>query len=441
MLIIRQICRFLQKINNMSFPLVAKTLAGLEEVLASELKKLGQKNIEILTRAVGFEGELEDIYKTNYLCRTALRILKPIAEFPCDNENELYDKVKAINWDQYLSLKTSFAIDGFVANSKITHSYYTALKSKDAIADYFVENHGKRPSVDTRHPDIQLNVHITNDVCTVSLDSSGDSLHKRGYRLSGGLAPVNEVLASGLIALAQWDRKTPLLDPFCGSGTILMEAAMISQNIPAGYYRKHFSFENWPGFDSGLWEKVKENANSEINEVDVQISGGDKSAEAVILARKNIRNARLHKDIWIVESAFEKFSPPAENGLIITNPPYGERIRLNDITSLYKMIGNTLKSNFTGWNAWVLSSDANALKMVGLKPSIKYDVFNGKLQCKFAKFELYKGSRKATKEEGINKPSLHSKRHFERKKTGNINKPDKYPRKKPGHTDNELNNS
>lgn len=381
----------------MSEQLVAKTLSGLEDILASELKQLGFKNVQILKRAVSFKGGLRELYKANYCCRTALRILKPVAEFAVQNEEELYENIKKMNWEQYLDLRTSFAIDGFVANSKITHSYYAALKSKDAIADYFVEKTGKRPSVDAKDPDIQFNVHIVNDFCTLSLDSSGDSLHKRGYRLSGGMAPVNEVLASGLIALSSWDKKTPLLDPFCGSGTILMEAAMISQNIPAGYYRKNFNFENWPDHDKDMWEEIKAKADEQIAENEVQIAGSDKSANAVITARRNIRNARLHKDIWVTDKAFEKFTPPAEKGLIITNPPYGERIKLRDIIELYQMIGDTLKNNYAGWNAWVLSSDFKALKMVGLKPSAKYEVYNGKLPCKFVKFELYKGSKKPAK--------------------------------------------
>ncbi len=378
----------------MSFTLVAKTLSGLEGVLADELTLINAENIQLLKRAVSFEGDEELLYKSNYLCRTALRILKPIAEFQANNEDELYDQIKGIRWEDYLDPKQTFAIDGFTVRSNLTHSYYIALKTKDAIADYYVEKIGRRPSVDTKEPDIQINVHINDNLCTVSLDSSGDSLHKRGYRLSGGIAPVNEVLASGLVLLSGWDKESTLLDPFCGSGTILMEAAMISQDIPAGYYRKSFCFEKWKDFDPDLWEKVKEEANAQVREVDVQIIGSDKSVEAINLARKNIRAARLHKDIWVIDKAFEKFTPPSQEGTIVTNPPYGERIQLHDIISLYKMIGDTLKKNYAGWKAWIISSDVKALKLVGLKPSSKFDVFNGKLPCKFYKFELYEGSRK-----------------------------------------------
>ncbi len=373
---------------------IAKTLSGLEEVLAKELRQLQAGNIEILKRAVSFEGDKAMLYKANYLCRTALRILKPIAQFEVNDENKLYQNTLNIPWEKYIDLKKTFAIDSFVANSNITHSYYAALKTKDAIADYFVKKEGKRPSVETKKPDIQLNLHITNNFATISLDSSGDSLHKRGSKQFGGKAPINEVLAAGLIYLSGWDHKSTLLDPFCGSGTILMEAAMYAQNIPAGYYKNSFCFENWNDFDKTLWEDIKNKALSNIKEADIEIIGTDKSYESAKIAELNTKKARLHKDVHIVRKAFEDFDPPAEKGIIITNPPYGERIKTDDIIALYKMIGNQLKTKYAGWNACIISSDFKALRFIGLKPSEKYDVFNGKIPCKFVKFELYQGSRK-----------------------------------------------
>lgn len=377
--------------------IIVKTLSGLEEILAGEIRALNAKNIQILKRAVSCDGDNELIYKINYLCRTALRVLKTIAEFPAENEDMLYQEVKNIEWDGIINLKQTFAVDCFTANSNITHSYYAALKTKDAIADYFVAKHGKRPSVDIKNPHIQINVHIVNNQCTLSLDSSGDSLHKRGYRQTGGLAPLNEVLAAGLIFLSGWDRKTTFLDPFCGSGTLLMEAAMMAQNIPAGYYRRSYCFENWPDYDKELWGNIKNEALGMIRETEVQIIGADWSPEALKTAKINIRHARLHKDIILLNQSFERLPPPSDSGVIIANPPYGERIEHRDITSLYKMIGDVLKEKYNNWNAWIISSDQQAVKLIGLRPSEKYDVFNGKIPCKFAKFEVYEGSRKTKK--------------------------------------------
>lgn len=374
--------------------IIAKTLAGLEEILANELKELGAKNIQILKRAVGFDGDKEMVYKSNYLCRCALKILKPIASFPAASEEELYKSVKKIDWTEYLSPDLTFAIDGVVNTSNLTHSYYVALKTKDAIADFFTDKMGRRPSVDTQNPDQQFSIFISQNQGTIYLDSSGDSLHKRGYKKTVGQAPLNEVLAAGLVLLSGWDKKTPLIDPFCGSGTILIEAAMLALNIPAGYYREAFAFQKWQDFDSDLWEKVRTEADGNINDNEVPIVGADISAEAINMANQNIHFAKLHKDITLVNMAFQKFKPPYRKGIMITNPPYGERIKKYDMIDFYKMIGDALKKNYAGYQAWIIAADKEAFKFVGLRPSEKYDVYNAKLPCKFAKFELYEGSKK-----------------------------------------------
>ncbi|MDZ7741582.1 MAG: THUMP domain-containing protein [Bacteroidota bacterium] len=378
--------------------IVVKTLAGLEDLLAGELKQLGANNIQILKRAVSCEGDKKLIYRINYECRTALKVLMSKFDFPAASEDELYDNVKKIHWEDLLDVNTTFAIDGVVSNSNLNHSYFAALKTKDAIADYFQEKLGKRPSVDVKEPDLQLNVHINRNHCNISLDSSGDSLHKRGYRQSGGPAPINEVLAAGLIMMSGWKGKTSFLDPFCGSGTLLIEAAKQAMNIPPGYYRKSFAFFKWADFDEGLWKQVKEEADARITETEISIMGSDISDRALLNARRNIQAAQLHKDIVVMHSSFEKLMPPFEKGTIITNPPYGERIQKKDMIDFYKMMGDVFKQKYTGFDAYILAADFYAVKYLGLRSSFRIDVFNGKIPCKFIKFELYEGSKKAKKD-------------------------------------------
>ncbi len=377
--------------------IVVKTLAGLEDLLAGELKQLGAKDIQILKRAVSCEGDMRLIYRINYECRTALKVLKSRFDFPASSEDELYDNVKKVAWDELLDINTTFAIDGVVSNSNLNHSYFVALKTKDAIADYFQEKYGKRPSVDVKDPDLQLNVHINRNLCNISLDSSGDSLHKRGYRQSGGQAPINEVLAAGLIMMSGWSGKTSFLDPFCGSGTLLIEAAKRAMKIPPGYYRKSFAFMKWPDFEEDLWQEVKEEADSKITETDISIMGSDISDRALVNARKNIHAAQLHKDIVVMHSSFEKLMPPFEKGTIITNPPYGERIQKKDMIDFYRKMGDVFKQKYTGFDAYILAADFYAVKYLGLRSAFRIDVFNGKIPCKFIKFELYEGSKKTKK--------------------------------------------
>ncbi len=379
------------------FDLIVKTQAGLENILAQELRACGATDLEIITRAVKCRGDNEVMYKVNYLCRTAMKVLKPIANFVADSEDYLYKQCRKIAWEAYLSTDKTFAVDATVNSPHFTHSKYASLRVKDAIADYFRAGFGLRPNVNPVRPHVQINLHIYKDQCTISLDSSGDSLHKRHYRIAQGEAPINEVLASGLILLSGWDRKMPFYDPMCGSGTILMEAAMIGMNIPAGYYRKYFGFQGWFDYDAELLRKIMNDASQQIEDNELEIYGSDISKEVVEIAKKNLRNAKLHKDVEVRVAAMEDVNPEKGKGIVVMNPPYNERIELDDQIKFYKMIGNSLKRNFEGFNAWIVTSNMGALKFVGLRPSQKIKLFNGPLECRFAKFELYRGTKKLHK--------------------------------------------
>jgi len=373
--------------------LLAKTLFGLEQVLADELKAIGAEDIEILKRAVSFTGDKEIMYRSNYCCRTALRILKPIAKFSVNSADELYNNVKRINWPQYLDLNGTFAIDETVGSSVFSHTKFVALKAKDAIADRFRMKFGKRPSVDVRNPDLRINIHIYKEDCTVSIDSSGDPLYKRGYRILTDKAPINEILAAGMILLSGWEKDCNFIDPMCGSGTILIEAAMYANNIPPGVFRS-FGFEKWNDFDKKLWEKIVEDESSKQCDFNFEIVGSDRSYKAVEIARQNLKEANLQNHITLFHNSIEKQSPPKAKGIMITNPPYGERMEVNDQIELYKKIGDSLKKNYAGYSAWLISSDFNALKNIGLRPSRKIALFNGQLECKYLRFDIYEGSKK-----------------------------------------------
>lgn len=381
-----------------TFEITAKTILGLEELLEKEIRLAGGTETRIIHRGVQFQGNNEILYTCNYTCRTALRFLKPQWEFQASNDNELYDKCVKLPWDTLMGLENTFAIDGAVFNSGITHSMYAALKTKDAIADFFRNKFGRRPSVNTDKPDIRFNVHINRNRCTISLDSSGSSLHLRGYKVSPGSAPLSEVLASGLIMLSGWDAKKTLLDPMCGSGTLLTEAAMIACNIPAGFYRKFFGFEKWKDFDPALWRNVKEVNDGKRTEATAKILGGDMSSLAMRSTRKNINSTGLEKYISLHPTSFEKLVRPAGPVHLLLNPPYGERIKTDDIITLYKSIGDTLKRNYEDAEAWIISGDISAMKFIGLRPSKKIRIFNGPIECRFMKYELYAGSKKKKSE-------------------------------------------
>lgn len=380
-----------------TFTMVAKTMAGLENVLAEELTSLGAENVQVLNRAVSFEGDKAMMYRANYCCRTALRILKPIMSFVARNELMLYNNIFKIKWHEIFNINETFAIDAVTSGNYFTHSQYAALKVKDAIADEFREHFGARPSVDVENPDLRINVHIENEKVTLSFDSSGDSLHKRGYRKAVDKAPMSEVLAAGLIKLTGWKCDCNFVDCMCGSGTIPIEAAMMALGIPAGFFRKKWGFMTWHDFDKELWQNVVRDAGATMEEFDYEILASDHSAKAVEIAKANITNAHLQYDIKLSKQDMFTMVPPEGGGIMIINPPYGERLEEKDLINLYKGIGDALKKNFKGFEAWIISSNKDALKLIGLKPSKKIDIYNGPLECKFEKFEIFEGSYKDKK--------------------------------------------
>lgn len=376
-----------------TFPIIAKTISGLENVLVSDLESLGATDIMKLNRAVSFTGDQELLYRSNYCCRTALRILKPIFHFEILEQKDLYDRLYEYGWEEIIDPENTISIDAVISYTVFTNSQFVAQKSKDAIVDRLRDKLGKRPSVDIENPDLRINVHLFKDLCTVSLDSSGQSLHRRGYRKSTGPAPINEVLAAGLVLLSGWDTVTPLLDPMCGSGTLLIEAALLAKQIPAGYFRDEFGFMKWKNFDAGLWDKVKSESNALISTNTIHLFGADRAGRAIASAQENIRFTGLLHDIILKEISFEESIPPFEKGVIICNPPYDERIKLDDAMAFYKMIGDTLKRKYSGYDAWFISSDIESIKFIGLRPSRKITVFNGPLECRFVKFEVYSGKK------------------------------------------------
>lgn len=383
------------KENKTAMEFIAKTFAGLENLLAEELTNIGAKGIEIINRGVKFEGNLSVLYKANYQCRTAVRILKPILVFNLKNEEDLYAETKKLNWPDIFKLDQTFVVDANVFYSEITHSQYAALRVKDAIVDQFREKTGKRPWVGKEGADIHIDVHISHNVCTVSLDSSGESLHKRGYRIDTDKAPISEVLAAGIVLLSGYKGEKDLYDPMCGSGTIAIEAAMIANHIPAGYYRKKFAFMNWGNFDSDLWEAIKKEADSGIMEAEHTIFASDRSEKAVNIAKRNFKNAGLHKDIELKLAFFDEITPARQEGILVFNPPYGKRLEeRGEIVDLYRSIGDTLKKSFSGFEAWIISPDTEIAKFIGLRPSARLHLFNGPIETRLIKFEMYAGSKK-----------------------------------------------
>jgi putative N6-adenine-specific DNA methylase len=371
---------------------VAKTSSGLEQVLANEIKAIGGQNITLANRAVFYDGDLKIIYKSNYLLRTALRVLKEIEFFHFKNVDQFYLKCKDIEWLQYFSVDQSFVIHSTVGNSKeFTNSMFASLKAKDAVADYFRNKLGKRPNVDTENPEIAIDLHIHGDSCTISLDSSGESLHKRGYRINQGEAPLNEVLAAGMIQLAGWSGNSDFLDPMCGSGTLPIEAAMIAYNIPTGKFRKNYAFENWRDFDQLLLDSIKQ--DTEKKEFIYNIYASDISGSNLLNAQTNARRALVFNKIKFQISDFKDLKLNLNNGMIIINPPYGERLKEKDLNELYAMMGERLKHQFAGNNAWILSSSIESFKFVGLKPEARLDLFNGSLKCKYNNYKLFSGKR------------------------------------------------
>ncbi|MDG5800921.1 THUMP domain-containing protein [Marinilabiliaceae bacterium ANBcel2] len=376
---------------------VAKTFHGLEDVLAQELKDLGADNVEPVNRAVTFTGDKELLYRVNLWSRTALRVLKPEIKFKACNEDQLYNKVKEIDWSHLMSNEDTLAIDPVVFSKYFTHSKYVAYKFKDAICDRFRETTGKRPSVDLKRPNTIFNVHVVEDQFTVSIDSSGESLNRRGYRTKEHPAPINEVLAAGMILISDWDKKMTFFDPMCGSGTIVMEAAMIAANIAPNFKRKEFAFQRWKDYEPELWEKIYNDAKRKISTPEARINGSDISVKSIDISRQSALDFGIKQYINFNVNSFSDAVRTGREGMIIMNPPYDERLRSADVVKLYSGIGERLKSKFSGWEAWIISSNRDALDSVGLKPDKKVTLFNGALECSFQKFSLYRGTKRVNR--------------------------------------------
>lgn len=376
-----------------------KTFFGLEEVLAEEIKKLGGTNVEVKNRAVNCEGDLGFLYKINYSARTALKILVPVLTFKAWDVDRFYDKLFAFPWDEYMTVDQTFAIDTTIYSDRFNHSQFISLKMKDAIADYFNFKFRKRPNVDTQNPDVKFHLHIDRELVTISLDSSGDALFKRGYRKEQGEAPINEVLASGMLQLAGWDGKGNFLDPMCGSGTLLIEAAMIAMDLPAQIFRKKFGFQNWLNYDAELFQQIKEVRVNRVKEFTGKIVGYDLDSNMLHASRINIEAAEMEDVIEVREQDFFESKKELFPLLMVFNPPYDERIEITD-DEFYKKIGDTFKKSYPNTLAWLISSDLDAMKKVGLRPSRRIKLYNGKLECRFLQFEMYEGTKKIHKLEG-----------------------------------------
>ena len=378
------------------FKMIAKTFKGLEEVLAGELVSLGANDVKIERRAVSFSGDKQLMYRANMCLRTASRVLVPILSFKAKDADAVYEQVKTIDWSQYMSLKTTFQIDATVYSETFRHSRYVTYRVKDAIADWWNEREGKRPSVKLSNPDLYINVHIGNEQVTISLDSSGESLHKRGYRVANTQAPINEALAAGMLLLAGWKGKTDFYDPMCGSGTLLIEAALIAQNIAPGIFRKGFAFEKWQDFDKDLFEFVY-NDDSQERPFTHHIYGSDAAFYAVQAALQNVKAAGQQKCIDVKQIRLQEIKrESADKALIVVNPPYGERLAQDkDVLRLYADLGTMFKHQFAGATAWVISSNEEALKCIGLKPNKRIKLMNGELECLFNQYELFAGDRKS----------------------------------------------
>lgn len=381
------------------FELIAKTFMGLEPVLAKELALLGADNVQTGRRMVSFTGNKEMMYRANFQLHTAIRILKPIARFKAGSADEVYDEVKKIDWTQYLGVDKTFAVDSVVFSEEFRHSKFVSYKVKDAIVDQFRESAGKRPNISVTNPDIRLNMHIADNECTLSLDSSGESLHRRGYRQESVEAPLNEVLAAGMILMTGWNGETDFIDPMCGSGTLLIEAALIARNMAPGVFRKEYAFEKWADFDKELFDEIY-NDDSNEREFTHHIYGYDVDIKAVNTARLNIKAAGLTSDITVEAADFKDFTQPTEKSIMVTNPPYGERISTPDLLGTYKMIGERLKHQFKDNEAWILSYREECFEQIGLKPSIKVPVYNGSLECEFRKYQIFDGKLKDFRSDG-----------------------------------------
>ncbi|WP_312324479.1 class I SAM-dependent RNA methyltransferase [Soonwooa sp.] len=380
--------------NTDNLQIQIKTFFGLEEILAEEVKKLGGRKVEIKNRAVNCEGDLGFLYKINYSCRTALKILVPIKSFKAFDADRFYDRLFEVQWDEYMSIDQSFAIDATINSERFSHSQFMTLKMKDAIVDFFKMKYRDRPNVDSKNPDIKFHLHIDRELVSISLDSSGDPLFKRGYRQMQTEAPINEVLASGLLQIAGWDGKGNFLDPMCGSGTLLVEAAMIAMDLPAQIFRKKFAFQNWKNYDAELFTTIKEFRINRVKEFTGKIVGYDIDLKALNAARTNIEAAELEDVIEVRKQNFFESKKELFPLLVVFNPPYNERISI-EVEDFYKKIGDTFKQNYPNTLAWLITSDLEATKKIGLRPSRRVKLFNGKLETRFLQYEMYEGTKKA----------------------------------------------
>lgn len=376
----------------------ATTFHGLEDVLANELLKLGARDIIPFKRGVAFTGDKGFLYKANLCLRTALKILVPIYSFKASHENELYDGMKRFDWSQYLTPESTLAIDSTVNSDFFNHSLYVSQKTKDAICDQFVDKVNKRPNVELERPDLRIYVHIFKDQVNVSLDSSGDTLYKRGYRVDIDTAPIKEVLAAGIVLLSGWQPHLPLYDGMCGSGTLGIEAALYANNIPPGVFREEFGFMRWNDFDKELYDKIYESCINRIKEDTPYILSSDIDLKPLEIAKRNGLAAKVEDLIRYKHVSFFDLKPNKPHGTILLNPPYDERMKIEDTNEFYKKIGDKLKQDFGGWNCWMITSNMEAIKHIGLHPSKKMTLFNAALECKLLKFEMYSGSRKASKQ-------------------------------------------
>jgi len=391
--------------NSHTFSMLAKTFKGLEEVLAQELIELGANDVQIQRRAVSFCGDKALLYRANFCLRTAIRVLVPVASFKAKDTDELYKQLKALDWSRYMSVSNTFAIDATVYSELFRNSRFVTYRVKDAIVDYWQEKTGKRPNVSVQEGDVLFNVHISADRVTLSMDSSGESLHKRGYRVATTEAPINEALAAGMLLLAGWKGQCDFYDPMCGSGTLPIEAALIARNIAPGVFRQSYGFEKWPDFDAELWSEIY-NDDSQEREFTHKIYGSDASFYAVQQAMKNVKAAGVQKEVELRQVRMEEIrrndgtsaEKPLNDILVMINPPYGERLASNkDMEELYGKIGTALKHQFTGGTAWIISSNTAAMKCIGLKPAKKLQLLNGELDCQFNKYELFAGKRNEQK--------------------------------------------
>lgn len=372
------------------FDMLAKTFQGLEGVLAEELRGLGAEDVVPGNRVVSFRGDQRMMYRANFCLRTAVRVLKPLATFKAQTADEVYDEVKKLDWAQWLDLETTFAVDSVVYSNDFRNSKFVSYKVKDAIVDYFREKTGKRPNISVASPDIRFNMHIAEDACTLSLDSSGESLHKRGWRVEQTESPINEVLAAGLVLLTGWQGECDFIDPMCGSGTIAIEAALIARNMAPGLFRKHFAFERWKDFDADLLQEIY-NDDSQEREFTHHIYGYDIDPKAIAVSDANVKAAGMSDVISLAVQPIQKFTQPKEKSIIVTNPPYGERISAPNLPALYRTIGERLKHQFVGCEAWIIGYREESFAQIGLKPSLMIPLYNGSLNCEFRKYTMFEG--------------------------------------------------